>query len=123
MLLILIPNSNVKGVCMAFEISSRHLLHLALFVSSSVAGLIAPLQAHAGEASGDSGAIVVNGQKESYKAEDTRSEERRVGKECVSTCRSRWSPNHYKNKHYNTSGSVEWKSGWMGQRVAVDVRY
>src|SRR3546814_15896332 len=23
-----------------------------------------------------------------------RSEERRVGKECVSTCRSRWSPNH-----------------------------
>src|SRR3546814_6608210 len=25
---------------------------------------------------------------------DQRSEERRVGKECVSTCRSRWSPNH-----------------------------
>src|SRR3546814_14275940 len=24
-----------------------------------------------------------------------RSEERRVGTECVSTCRSRWSPNHY----------------------------
>src|SRR3546814_15812605 len=24
------------------------------------------------------------------------SEERRVGKECVSTCRSRWSPYHYK---------------------------
>src|SRR3546814_19103387 len=28
----------------------------------------------------------------------TRSEERRVGKECVSTCRSRWSPNHSKKK-------------------------
>src|SRR3546814_15270371 len=29
-----------------------------------------------------------------------RSEERRVGKECVSTCRSRWSPDHYKkNTH------------------------
>src|SRR3546814_12723787 len=28
-----------------------------------------------------------------------RSEERRVGKECVSTCRSRWSPYHYKNKN------------------------
>src|SRR3546814_18773371 len=28
----------------------------------------------------------------------TRSEERRVGKECVSTCRSRWSPYHYKKK-------------------------
>ena len=26
--------------------------------------------------------------------EDTRSEERRVGKECVSKCRSRWSPYH-----------------------------
>src|SRR3546814_4101867 len=25
---------------------------------------------------------------------DRRSEERRVGKECVSTCRSRWSPYH-----------------------------
>src|SRR3546814_11872315 len=27
-------------------------------------------------------------------AEIIRSEERRVGKECVSTCRSRWSPYH-----------------------------
>src|SRR3546814_21182072 len=25
---------------------------------------------------------------------EARSEERRVGKECVSTCRSRWSPSH-----------------------------
>src|SRR3546814_19160528 len=33
----------------------------------------------------------------SEKAE--RSEERRVGKECVSTCRSRWSPDHYKKKN------------------------
>src|SRR3546814_17220568 len=31
-----------------------------------------------------------------------RSEERRVGKECVSTCRSRWSPYHYKNNTTNT---------------------
>src|SRR3546814_12092239 len=29
---------------------------------------------------------------------ERRSEERRVGKECVSTCRSRWSPYHYKKK-------------------------
>src|SRR3546814_18078626 len=29
---------------------------------------------------------------------DTRSEERRVGKECVSTCRYRWSPYHLKKK-------------------------
>src|SRR3546814_13102496 len=29
---------------------------------------------------------------------DVRSEERRVGKACVSTCRSRWSPNPQKKK-------------------------
>src|SRR3546814_7124781 len=29
---------------------------------------------------------------------DQRSEERRVGQEWVSTCRSRWSPDHYKKK-------------------------
>src|SRR3546814_15883975 len=28
------------------------------------------------------------------KSPEIRSEERRVGKECVSTCRSRWSPYH-----------------------------
>src|SRR3546814_16054064 len=28
-----------------------------------------------------------------------RTEERRVGKACVSTCRSRWSPCHYKKKN------------------------
>src|SRR3546814_12294235 len=32
-----------------------------------------------------------------------RSEERRVGKECVSTCRSRWSPDHEKT-NTNTEG-------------------
>src|SRR3546814_11669454 len=30
-----------------------------------------------------------------------RSEERRVGKECVSTCRFRWSPYHYKKTTHN----------------------
>src|SRR3546814_18856739 len=30
---------------------------------------------------------------------EQRSEERSVGKECVSTCRSRWSPSHYKKKN------------------------
>src|SRR3546814_19401045 len=30
-----------------------------------------------------------------------RSEERRVGKECVSTCRSRWSPSHEQKKKRN----------------------
>src|SRR3546814_11597239 len=37
-----------------------------------------------------------------------RSEERRVGKECVSTCRSRWSPYHYK-KNKKTTTKVQKK--------------
>src|SRR3546814_15073932 len=35
-----------------------------------------------------------------------RSEERRVGKECVSTCRSRWSSYHYKKKNKNSVPSL-----------------
>src|SRR3546814_14980055 len=33
---------------------------------------------------------------------DLRSEERRYGKECVSSCRSRWAPDHKKNKYKTT---------------------
>src|SRR3546814_19635172 len=33
-------------------------------------------------------------QDQGYWILNDRSEERRVGKECVSTCRSRWSPSH-----------------------------
>src|SRR3546814_20837323 len=32
--------------------------------------------------------------KITFASKPPRSEERRVGKECVSTCRSRWSPSH-----------------------------
>src|SRR3546814_16612208 len=40
-------------------------------------------------------------------SEAHRSEERRVGKECVSTCRSRWSPYHSKKKKkYNTMNTT-----------------
>src|SRR3546814_13863933 len=39
-------------------------------------------------------AVTVNGIDVDLRAGDQRSEERRVGKECVSTCRSRWSPYH-----------------------------
>src|SRR3546814_2343352 len=40
--------------------------------------------------------LVLDGQDEGQGAgaDRQRSEERRVGKECVSTCRSRWSPYH-----------------------------
>src|SRR3546814_21200739 len=34
-----------------------------------------------------------------------RSEERRVGKECVSTCRSRWSAIHYNKKNTTRSSN------------------
>src|SRR3546814_17909462 len=35
-----------------------------------------------------------------------RSEERRVGKECVSTCRSRWSPYHSTQQKDNKTKSI-----------------
>src|SRR3546814_16279112 len=35
-----------------------------------------------------------------------RSEERRVGKECVGTCRSRWSAAHEKKKHKRQLNTV-----------------
>src|SRR3546814_13690616 len=38
----------------------------------------------------------LRGQRVLHEFEAARSEERRGGKECVSTCRSRWSPYHYK---------------------------
>src|SRR3546814_12763519 len=36
-----------------------------------------------------------------------RSEERRAGKECVSTCRSRWSPQHETKKTSYTRATLE----------------
>src|SRR3546814_13499955 len=36
-----------------------------------------------------------------------RSEERRVGKECVSTCRSRWSPYLYKKKYKKDNNTIK----------------
>src|SRR3546814_20048230 len=39
-------------------------------------------------------AMVVRLAATGWTADGVRSEERRVGKECVSTCRSRWSPYH-----------------------------
>src|SRR6056297_3956496 len=39
--------------------------------------------------------------------EFARSEERRVGKECVSTCRSRWSPYHAKKNSRTQLGCYQ----------------
>src|SRR3546814_10784173 len=45
--------------------------------------------AEAGDMDRETGRAIVHGMPTA-----ARSEERRVGKECVSTCRSRWSPYH-----------------------------
>src|SRR3546814_15699816 len=39
-------------------------------------------------------------------AAEGRSDERRVGKECVSTCSSRWSPEDYTKQHHHYSLSL-----------------
>src|SRR3546814_19043933 len=38
--------------------------------------------------------LAIQAVQQVHRGEKGRSEERRVGKECVSTCRSRWSPNY-----------------------------
>src|SRR3546814_14010256 len=56
---------------------------------------------------GDLEHLAGHGLAEAIDAGD-RSEERRVGKECVRTCRSRWSPYHYtkQNQTINTHSSI-----------------
>src|SRR3546814_10538752 len=55
----------------------------------------ANLQRKAGEAFHETGVVLAREQGGRCDDRDLlRSEERRVGKECVSTCRSRWSPYH-----------------------------
>ena len=44
--------------------------------------------------SGEAAQSVFDGDYDEIEIRQERSEERRVGKECVSTCRSRWSPYH-----------------------------
>src|SRR3546814_11420945 len=49
-------------------------------------------------------------QRESNLSDHSRSEERRVGKECVSTCRSRWSPDHKTKKERNKRSTYTHKT-------------
>src|SRR3546814_12480039 len=46
------------------------------------------------EDASDHGKMIVHGHSITAEPDEQRSEERRVGKACVSTCRSRWSPFH-----------------------------
>src|SRR3546814_12775793 len=52
---------------------------------------------------------------------DRRSEERRVGKECVSTCRSRWSPYPY-TKNEKTDINVYCQSSRMTSDTLTPLR-
>src|SRR3546814_14533253 len=63
--------------------SRRHLVDLDPALAD------AALQIRVGQADGDA-----QPQRQGALRGQARSEERRVGKECVSTCRSRWSPYH-----------------------------
>src|SRR3546814_17604093 len=60
--------------------------------------LLARIRALIRRASGHASAVIECGEV----AIDTRSEERSVGKECVSTCSYRWSPYHKKKKTNST---------------------
>src|SRR3546814_19851523 len=54
-------------------------------------------------------ALDARGFRELPESQLIRSEERRVGEECVSTCRFRWSPYHYTTKkqyHYEVSSLI-----------------
>src|SRR3546814_19389313 len=46
----------------------------------------------------DAVVVAIDGQFARVTHGGERSEERRVGKDCVSTCRSGWSPDHYKQQ-------------------------
>src|SRR3546814_12544468 len=53
-----------------------------------------------------------------------RPEERRVGKECVSTCRSRWSPYHTKQKRKSNTQrgttSIKYKTNMKTRNLQTD---
>src|SRR3546814_11484521 len=48
-----------------------------------------------------------------------RSEERRVGKECVSTCRSRWSPYNKKKKIHTIRSKIAEQNNREQQKISI----
>src|SRR3546814_19339325 len=60
----------------------------------SFSGGLLVVAADSGRARADGSLVGAEG-----RGDPVRSEESREGKECVSTCRSRWSAYHYKKKH------------------------
>src|SRR3546814_11598916 len=73
------------GICDAYFVAPAEGKHPAVLVWPDIRGLRPAFRQMADRLAGDGYAVLtVN--------PFYRSEERRVGKECVSTCRSRWSP-------------------------------
>src|SRR3546814_18544457 len=75
-----------SDVCSSDLRAAGHLVELDTeqFGGRAIGQIDAPLFVEPDDAGGDTG--------------EYRSEERRVGKECVSTCRYRWSPYHSKQQ-------------------------
>src|SRR3546814_12176016 len=81
-----------SDVCSS-DLGARAALHLAEIEFANTI-IRAPQEGRLGEVGVRLGQYVTAGTQLTFLV--PRSEERRVGKECVSTCRSRWSPYHYK---------------------------
>src|SRR3546814_11584345 len=62
------------------------------------------------------GAATVADEADGLAAKFGRSEERRVGKECVSTCRSRWSPEHEKKNKIKSTEQRSQKEKYKRRR-------
>src|SRR3546814_18741893 len=67
--------------------------------------IVNAVEAMSGVSEGSRGLLIGTGKD----ASGRRSEERRVGKECVSTGRARWSPDHYKQKSNNENEQHEFE--------------
>src|SRR3546814_5324169 len=98
--MMVVPWLCVVVVCLCFFFSSRR-RHTICALVTGVQTCALPIfsgAASAGWPVGSLGAfmpaIVLQARVRRILGHGTRSEERRVGKECVSTCRSRWSPYH-----------------------------
>src|SRR3546814_15007543 len=86
-----------ESICEIFESAPRVKLSQALPIPKQLEQGPIP-QSVEGKGFSNSGtalaAVAVSRIALASSAAETRSEERRVGKECVSTFRSRWSPDH-----------------------------
>src|SRR3546814_11912395 len=88
---IVVSEAGLKALCLP-PLARIH--HMTVLGASPVTRLDAPIPATARALERTGMRIEDFDLYEINEAFASRSEERRVGKECVSTCRSRWSPYH-----------------------------